>query len=469
MAPYTLLRRLCPWLPAGSTVTNVPRVRTIDYPGELYLEDILTAQPSRLLAGGHYLIVAMFLSLVLVASLVKVDIIILAPGRLMADTPPVVVQPVALSVIREIRVKAGDVVHKGDVLATLDPTFTQSDSGTLTTQSDALRAEIRRLDAELSNTPYLVTDKAPEEVLQYNLYQQRQSQYTARLSVFDEDLQRYQGDIKAAEQDRVSLQHQLEIVKAVETMRGSLFEKEVGSKLNYLDAQAGRMHAERESADMIAHLNELQHYLQSSEASRKVFIDEWHRQQLEDLSKARDEFSKISASLAKARRLSDLVVLTAPSNGTVLEIARRSVGSVLNAAEALVTIIPTDAPLIADVMVSSGDVGYAKPGDEVMIKVDAFPYISHGMLKGRLRSIGEDSSLLSEAGTSAATSSGQLAGVFHRSQVELVNSTLTGLSPSAHLFPGMSLMAEIKVGSRSVISYFLNPLLRGFREAIREP
>ena len=338
----------------------------------------------------------MFLSLVLVASLAKVDIIIMAPGRLMADTPPVVVQPVALSVIREIRVKAGDIVHKGDVLATLDPTFTQSDSGTLTTQSDALQAEIRRLDAELSNTPYLVTDKTPEEVLQYNLYQQRQSQYTARLRVFDEDLQRYQGDIKAAEQDRLSLQNQLEVVKVVEAMRGSLYQKEVGSKLNYLDAQAGRMHAERESADMVAHLNELQHYLQSSEASRQVFTDEWHRQQLEDLSKARDEFSKISANLAKARRLSDLVVLTAPSNGIVLEIARRSVGSVLNAAEALVTIIPTDAPLIADVMVSSGDVGYAKPGDEVMIKVDAFPYIKHGMLKGRLRSIGEDLSLLSE-------------------------------------------------------------------------
>lgn len=468
MSPYIILRRLCPWLPAGSTISNVPRARSVDYLGEIYLEDILTAQPSRLLAGGHYLIVAMFLSLVLVASLAKVDIIIMAPGRLMADTPPVVVQPVALSVIREIRVKAGDIVHKGDVLATLDPTFTQSDSGTLTTQSDALQAEIRRLDAELSNTPYLVTDNTPEEVLQYNLYQQRQSQYTARLRVFDEDLQRYQGDIKAAEQDRLSLQNQLEVAKVVEAMRSSLYQKEVGSKLNYLDAQAGRMHAERESADMVAHLNELKHYLKSSEASRQVFNDEWHRQQLEDLSKARDEFSKISANLAKARRLSDLVVLTAPSNGIVLEIARRSVGSVLNAAEALVTIIPTDAPLIADVMISSGDVGYAKPGDEVMIKVDAFPYIKHGMLKGRLRSIGEDLSLLSEAGASA-TSSGQLTGVFHRSQVELINSTLTGLSPSAHLFPGMSLMAEIKVGSRSVISYFLNPILRGFREAIREP
>ena len=102
----------------------------------------------------------------------------------------------------------------------------------------------------------------PEEVLQYNLYQQRQSQYTARLRVFDEDLQRYQGDIKAAEQDRLSLQNQLEVAKVVEAMRSSLYQKEVGSKLNYLDAQAGRMHAERESADMVAHLNELKHYLE---------------------------------------------------------------------------------------------------------------------------------------------------------------------------------------------------------------
>ncbi len=445
-----------------------PPARLIVPEGEVFLEDILTERPSTLLAGGHYLIVGMFVSLILVASVVKVDIIVSAPGRLAADAPPIVVQPLALSVIREIRVKAGDLVHTGDVLATLDPTFTQADSSTLVTQQEALHYEILRLEAELGNVPYIETAKTPEDVLQHNLFQQRQSQYAARLRGFDEDLHRYQGVIKATEQNRASLDHQLSVAREVEVMRGTLFQKQVGSKLNYLDSQASRMHAERDSEDMGSRLAENRHYLQASEASRQVFMDEWHRQQLEDLSKARESLAGVSASLIKAQRMNDLVVLTSPTNGIVLEIARRSVGSVLNAAEALVTIIPTDSPMIADVMINSADVGYTKPGDDVVVKVDAFPFMQHGMLKGRLRAIGEDSSQPNGAGADMS-SVGLGGGVFHRSQVELTDTALTGLAPGAHLFPGMSLSAEIKVGSRSVISYFLNPILRGFHESIREP
>jgi HlyD family secretion protein len=133
-------------------------------------------------------------------------------------------------------------------------------------------------------------------------------------------------------------------------MRDDLYRLHVGSKLNYLDAQAARMHAERDNLDTAARLDDLRHELRSNETSRQVFMDEWRRQQLEDLSRARDNFGKISASLAKAVRLNDLVVLTAPSPGIVLNIAKRSVGSVLNAAEPLVTIVPTDKPLIADVV-----------------------------------------------------------------------------------------------------------------------
>jgi HlyD family secretion protein len=436
--------------------------------GEIFLEDILTERPSTLLGGGHYLIVGMFVSLIVVASVVKVDIIITAPGRLAADSPPIVVQPLTLSVIREIRVKAGDEVHTGDVLATLDPTFTEADSSTLAAQREALQYEIRRLEAELGNTPYIEGARTPEDVLQHNLYQQRQSQYTARLRGFDEDLARYQGVIKATEQNRASLDHQLAVAREVEVMRGSLFQKQVGSKLNYLDSQASRMHAERDSEDMGSRLAENRHYLQATEASRQVFMDEWHRQQLVDLSKARETLAGVSASLVKAQRLNDLVVLTAPTNGIVLEVARRSVGSVLNAAEALITIVPTDSPMIADVMINSADVGLAKPGDEVMIKVDAFPFTQHGLLKGRLRSIGEDSSSPNGAGADMS-SVGQGSGVFHRSEVQLTDTALAGLAPGAHLFPGMSLSAEIKVGSRSVIAYFIDPILRGFHDSIREP
>jgi HlyD family secretion protein len=57
----------------------------------------------------------------------------------------------------------------------------------------------------------------------------------------------------------------------------------------------------------------------------------------------------------------------------------------------------------------------------------------------------------------------------HRALVHLVNTKLESLPEGARLIPGMTLSAEIKVGSRSVLSYFLNPLTKGLSESIREP
>jgi HlyD family secretion protein len=189
---------------------------------------------------------------------------------------------------------------------------------------------------------------------------------------------------------------------------------------------------------------------------------------LEDLVKARESAAAVGENLVKAEKMNDLVALTAPADGIVLDIAKRSVGSVMQAAEPIVTLVPVSAPLIAEILINSADAGFAKPGDEVAIKIDAFPYQQHGMLHGRLRAIGEDS--FAPNGSNLVPVSGQsTAGVFHRSQVALTDTRLTNIPEGSRLIPGMSLSAEIKVGSRSVISYFLYPVERGLSESIREP
>jgi hemolysin D len=438
-------------------------------PAQPDLDDTLAETPPRFLRNTHYAVVALFLSLILIASIVKVDMIVAAPGRLAADAPTIVVQPLQISIIREVRVKAGDVVHKGDVLAKLDPTFTQADKAVLSAQQDALEARVARLEAESSDTPLQLEADTADKLLELTLYRQRQSEYAARLHAFDEDALRYKAAMAAAQESRDSLSQQLDIARKVEEMRAKLFQKQYGSELNYMDAQVARMRAEREYQDADSRFNEAQHFLNSTQADRQAFIDGWRRQQLEELAKARTDATAVAESLAKAVRMNDLVVLTAPEDGIVLEVAKRSVGSVLQEAEPLVTLVPTSAALIAEVMISSADVGYTKLGDEVAIKVDAFPYQRHGLLAGRLRSVGEDSISSSTAAAAAPGSGLPTQGVFHRSQVALSGTQLRDLPEGTRLIPGMTLTAEIKVGSRSVISYFLYPLLRGFDESIREP
>jgi len=172
-------------------------------------------------------------------------------------------------------------------------------------------------------------------------------------------------------------------------------------------------------------------------------------------------------ALVKATRLHGLVVVTAPEDGVVLELATRSVGSVLREAESFITWLPLNAPLIAEVMVDSHDVGYVRAGDAVVIEVDAFPYQRHGLLRGTLRSISQASvSGERQAGQDLATAS---SGRFHRMQVVLTETGLGNLPDGARLIPGMTMTAEVKVDVRSIISYFLYPITRGFDESIREP
>jgi HlyD family secretion protein len=72
-------------------------------------------------------------------------------------------------------------------------------------------------------------------------------------------------------------------------------------------------------------------------------------------------------------------------------VANRSQGSVVREAEPVVTLVPSHGTMIANVWITSKDIGYIKDGDEVRIKVDAFPFQRHGSLRGYVRSITKSS------------------------------------------------------------------------------
>ena len=81
----------------------------------------------------------------------------------------------------------------------------------------------------------------------------------------------------------------------------------------------------------------------------------------------------------------------APADAIVLEVADRSVGSVVKEAEALYTLVPLDSPLEAEVSVEDRDIGRAATGASVRLKLDAWPFQRHGTLDGRLRTVSQES------------------------------------------------------------------------------
>lgn len=441
-----------------------PKVLPAALPYLSPIDELCETPPPRIMWSAHYIILAMFITLLVVASVAKIDVVVVGGGTVTTQTPPILLQPMDRGIVRELKVSAGDVVRKGQVLAVLDPTFSHADLATVEGQARGVKAQIRRLEAELGGRPLAAFAGAtPDDIIQASLYRDRMDQYSSRLRVFDEDIKRLTANLHTTEDDRLSFSKQLDYAKEQEAMRSSLYQSQNGSKLSYLDAQTTLVRTQRDYQDAVNRLIEQQHSLQSKQAERQNFIDEWRRQANESLAAATTEEDKLREATAKATLVNNLVVVTAPADGVVLDVAKRSVGSIVNPAEPLVTIVPNDVPLVADIQIASTDVGYIKQGDEVVVKVQAFPYQRHGWLKGRLLYISEES-----YSSGGGTESGG-GGAVHRGRVQLDSTLLENMPDGARLIPGMTVSAEILVGRRSVLAFFVSPLTRGLHESLREP
>jgi len=162
------------------------------------------------------------------------------------------------------------------------------------------------------------------------------------------------------------------------------------------------------------------------------------------------------------------VVLKTPVDAVVLEIAPRSVGSVIREAETLFTLVPVNVPTEVEAAVSTRDIGQLAVGDPVTVKLEAYPYQQYGTLAGKVTVVSRDS-FVPDNRPDAPPGGTPNAKPYYKVRVGLEKTRLRNEPGDFHLVPGMTASAEIKVGSRRLITYLLYPFLRGINESFREP
>lgn len=434
------------------------------------VEQVLVRPPPRLAGMTLYAITLFLIACVIGAAIADVDVVVVGTGKLATTEPPVVIQPLDRAIIQRLDVRPGDIVRKGQLLATLDATSSRAELDQLTAQHRALDTQLARLEAELADRPYLPPLSDAEAALQQSLYLQRTEFIRARLEAFDQSIQRLETSLRSAEADDGNLKGQVATAREVLGMRQELLKSQSGSRLQYLEAQNTLLRFEREAQSNAGRILELRHAIAEKRSERQAFLDDWERQTLEELVRVRQEIGKVAEFLTKVRHRHGLVDVYAPEDGVVLEVAQRTTGSVLREAEPLIVLVPLNSPLEAEIEVASADVGYLKPGDPVRLKVDAFPFQRHGLLEGELVSVSRGSFSPGGGGQgNGEQDAPPTRGAIHRGQVTLTSTTLRNQPAGSSLIPGMTVTAEVKVGSRTVLSYLLWPILRGLDEGLREP
>ena len=165
----------------------------------------------RPLPGGAqltvHLLVGALLSFFIWANLSEVDLIVTAYGRLVTPLPNIVVQPFETSIIQTIEVRAGQVVHKGDRLATLDPTFVQSDLSQLKGRLDSLNTQWSSIDAELSGIrAERPKEESPDSKIQTRLSSERQASYVSQVRRQTETIGKLRSSLDTARRDELGQQ-----------------------------------------------------------------------------------------------------------------------------------------------------------------------------------------------------------------------------------------------------------------------
>ena len=416
-----------------------------------------------------YVVAAFFVALIVLGLVTRLDRVVTSTsGHIVTTESTVVLQALDPSLIKTIDVREGERVKAGEVLATLDPTFAAADVGALQQQVASLDAQIARCEAELANRPYDPTPAADPAMdryvqLQRSYYLQRKAQLEGQIRAYDEQIAQYTATIAKLQNNQARYGDRAKLAKEVEEMRATLAAAQVGSRLNLLAATDQKTELLRNLEYDRNGLVESQHQLQATTATRNAFIQQWLGEASKEQVTARNQRDTARQQLEKATKHKELVRLTAAEDSVVLKMAKLSVGSVLKEGDPLIYLAPLHSPVEAEVHISPRDVGFIRAGDPVRIKLDAFNFIEHGMAEGTVRWISEGAFTVNDDTGAAAPEP------YYKVRVALTNTDLHNVPAGFRVIPGMTLTADVHIGTRSVLMYIVNGAVQGMNEAMREP
>ena len=431
---------------------------------------ILATPVPSLSRATNLLVFLLVVSMLVASALIHIDKIVSASGKLVAGAPNIVLQPFDQTIVESIDVRKGDIVHKGQVLARLNPTFTSADRTAMKDQVDLLGAKAARLQAQITGGKYAPDPSNPHAALQASILGQETNEYNSSLQGYDKKIAELRSQIDGDNVQATNYRQRTGLASDIEGMRVRLQELNVGSKLNTLLATDARLTMAGSLAAAESDAQQAGRKMDAEQAERTTFIEHWNSQNSQDLADTRGKLMQAQQDYAKAALHNELVVLTAPRDAIVLSVAKISVGSVVTGAEPLIQLVPIDAPLSVDADISGINSGYVSPGDVVRIKFDTLPFLQYGTASGAVRTISPDSfSPEDTPQEGGSTLPNRPRTLYYRADISLDALTLHDTPPGFRPMPGMPVTADVKVGTRSVLAYFVEKILPVAYNALHEP
>ena len=370
-----------------------------------------------LVAWSLFALLAVFIGW---ASLFKLDEVTTGSGKVIPSSHEQVIQSLEGGIIHSLMVREGDIVERGQQLAQLDRTKTESSVLESESRLNAALATAARLKAEVNDTELAFPEELDDDV---ELVKQETALYQSRRESLEKGL--------------AGLRQGAELVQRELSLTRPLVTQGAASKVEVLRLERQKNELENKITEM-----KNQYYVRARE----------------ELAKANAEI-EAQRSVMKGREDSlTRLTFNAPVRGIVKDIDVTTVGGVIPPNGKLMSLVPLDDQMVVEAKISPRDVAFIHPGQKALVKITAYDYSIYGGLEGEVTMISPDT-LQDEVKRDV---------YYYRVYIRTDSNHLTNKQGHEFpVFPGMIATVDIKTGSKTILDYLLKPLNKA-KEALRE-
>jgi len=408
--------------------------------------------------------------LLLWAALTDIDEVANGTGEIVPIEQIIPVQHIDGGIVYKTFVNDGDTVKKGQPLFELNPEPNTSDLLRLEKRQNSLEISIYRLQSQLSGKSIseqdimnVITYKnitEPDllklEITNAEQYQQQELKQTDYNRVqLASRLEQEKMNLKNAQDQIYHLEERKKVIDNQLQMYNQLSSQQAVSKVDVLNVQerlqeiiGNLLTANKDHTTIESTILELENKLRTFEFDK-------NNAALKELNDDTAQLLEVREQISRAQIAVDQLLVKSAADGIVKGFSLHP-GDVVTAGTVLFDIVPISSTLVAEIKISTTDVGQIAVGDPVQVKVGTYDFSTYGALQGTLTSI------------SASTFLDPEKRPYYKCEVTLERNYL-GEDPTKNIvFPGMTVTAEVKTGKKSLLKYMLKPINRTFNQAFHE-
>jgi len=430
------------------------------------------ASPDPLGRKVLWLLAGMLVLLILWALVGRLDIVAVAEGKLIPQSYLKIVQPSDAGIVKEILVREGETVHAGQILMRMDTLISEADSKSIDADYQRKRLTLRRIDGELSGKPFAAEAGDPAALAGEvgAQYRANRNALDAALAEERSRLVKARAELASAEQVKAKLGEILPHYREQDQAFEKLARDGFAGSIMASDKKRERIEKEQELKTQDHLIGSAQASIAQSEKHLAQIDSDYRRQLYTERNEIQGAFDKLAQEVTKQAHRKDLLELKATQESVVKDLATHSVGTVVQPGTVLLTLVPKEETLRAEVWVSNEDIGFVRQGQPVKLKFAAFPFQKYGMVDGTVEHVSADSAD-GNTGNGANPNDkapGKTPPLLYKALVTLKAMRLEMDGERFLLSAGMQSNAEILLGTRTVAEYLLSPVRKAWHEAGRE-